>query len=131
MRYDSAVVRPEDDSNLGVDTEEGKCRPSADNCTFLYLRPEKTHDQAMFTDENGDSYRLRLLEIHRVSVSSANGGGNSGSGSNGQSGSGNRSPAFTGSADSNNKDSASQPSDSPPGEPDQPFTFRGFFRDEG
>ncbi|MFL6094777.1 MAG: hypothetical protein ACJ71Y_04950, partial [Blastococcus sp.] len=48
------------DSSLGVDTN-GKCKPSADQCTFLYLRPDGRHDQAELTDQDGNSVRLHLL----------------------------------------------------------------------
>jgi hypothetical protein len=114
------------DSNIGVDTADGRCRPSADECTFLYLRPDKDHDEATLTDSDGTVYHLRLLEINRVTVSSANGNTNSGN-SKGNTKS-NRSPAFTGNANSKN-DEATVPGETPPGEPGKSFTFRGFFRD--
>lgn len=117
------------DSSLGVDTN-GRCKPSADRCTFLYLRPDGSHDQAQLTDQDGNTYRVHLLKIHRVTVSSSTNSGNSGSGKKGGS---NRSPAFTGRADKNPiNDTAT--GDAPPGEPSQPsqpFSFRGFFGDEG
>ncbi|MEA2423974.1 MAG: hypothetical protein QOH13_384 [Thermoleophilaceae bacterium] len=116
------------DSNIGVDTAEGTCRPSADECTFLYLRPDADHDQATLTDSDGTVYHLRLLAINRVTVSSSTGSGNSGSGnSNGNSNS-NRSPAFTGTAkQKSNADTV--PGETPPGEPDKPFTYQQFFAD--
>jgi hypothetical protein len=117
------------DSNIGVDSA-GKCRPSADECTFLYLRPDGVHDQAQLTDSDGTVYHLRLLAIHRVTVSSAN--GNTGSGNGNSKGNSNkRSPAFTGRADSSKSaDSATVPGgDTPPGEPDQRATFSQFFAD--
>jgi hypothetical protein len=110
------------DSNFAVDTS-GKCQPRADQCTFLYLRPDGTHDQATLTDDQGNIFRVRLIKIHRVVVSSAN--GNSGTGTGTGTG---RSPAFTGKADSNQSGTA--PGDAPPGEPARPTTFRGFFGDE-
>jgi hypothetical protein len=124
------------DSNIGVDTA-GKCRPSADNCTFLYLRPDADHDQALLTDSNGTVYHLRLLAIHRVSVSSSNGStGNSGN--SGNSGSGNtnsnRSPAFTGQAkrtDTSTTDATVPGESSPPGEPAKHSSFQQFFADGG
>lgn len=112
------------DSNLGVDTN-GKCKPSADQCTFLYLRPDGDHDTAQLTDQDGNTFRLHLLKIHRILLSAATGTtGNSGSGKTGNS---NRSPAFTGKADS--KDPNTAPGETPPGEPSQPFVFHGFFAD--
>jgi hypothetical protein len=120
------------DSNIGVDTGEGTCRPSADECTFLYLRPDKDHDQATLTDSDGTVFRLRLIDINRVTVSSANGNtttgnsnGNSNSNSNSNSG---RSPAFTGSAKPTSS-TETVPGETPPGEPTQPSSFQQFFAD--
>jgi hypothetical protein len=115
------------DANLGVDTDEGRCRPSADECTFLYLRPDKDHDQALLTDSDGTVYHMRLLDINRVSVSSANGNNTSGNGNSGNPKS-KRSPAFTGSAQSTD---GTQPGETPPGEPDQRSSFQQFFADSG
>jgi hypothetical protein len=118
------------DSNIGVDTGEGKCRPSPDECTFLYLRPDADHDQATLTDSDGTVFHLRLLDINRVTVSSSNGTSNSGTGnSNSNSGSG-RSPAFTGTAKKGDADTT-VPGETPPGEPDKRFTFQQFFADGG
>jgi hypothetical protein len=116
------------DSNLGVDSA-GKCRPSPDECTFLYLRPDGTHDQAQLTDSDGTVYHLRLAAIHRVTVSSAN--GNTGSGNSKTKSGKTRSPAFTGSVDkSKSSGSSTVPGgDTPPGEPDQRSTFSQFFAD--
>jgi hypothetical protein len=112
------------DSNIGVDTEEGKCRPSPDECTFLYLRPDADHDQATLTDSDGTVYQVRLLDINRVTVASSTTGTNGGSGNSNS----NRSPAFTGKADSkSNEDTV--PGETPPGEPAQPFSYPGFFAD--
>jgi hypothetical protein len=116
------------DSSLGVDTN-GKCKPSADQCSFLYLRPDGQHDQAELTDQNGNTFRLHLLKIHRITITSSTGSG--GGTGNSKTGSSNRSPAFTGSADRSNQSNDTATSDSPPGEPSQPFTFQGFFGDEG
>jgi hypothetical protein len=122
------------DSNIGVDTG-GKCRPSGDECTFLYLRPDDDHDQALLTDSDGTVYHLRLLAIHRVSVSSSDGGtggsGNSGSGNNNSTSK--RSPAFTGQANRRDtSDDATVPGESaPPGEPDKRSSFQQFFADGG
>jgi hypothetical protein len=118
------------DSNIGVDTGEGSCRPSADQCTFLYLRPDKNHDEATLTDSDGTVFHLRLININRVTVSSANGNtgsGNSNGTSNGNGNSG-RSPAFTGSAKPKSS-SDTVPGDTPPGEPAQSSSFQQFFAD--
>lgn len=119
------------DSNIGVDTAGGKCRPSNDNCTFLYLRPDSNHDQAVLTDSDGTVYHFRLVAIHRVSISSSNGSTtNTGSSNGGSSKGTNRSKAFTGSADSSSADSTSVPGgDTPPGEPDNTSNFQQFFAD--
>jgi hypothetical protein len=116
------------DSNVGVDTAGGKCRPSPDQCTFLYLRPDNDHDQAVLTDPDGNVYHLRLLAIHRVTVSSANGQTTTGN-SNGNGTS--RSHAFTGSADkSNSADPAAPAGETPPGEPNSSASsFQQFFAD--
>jgi hypothetical protein len=121
------------DSNIGVDTAGGKCRPSADQCTFLYLRPDDSHSQAQLTDSDGTVYHLRLLAIHRVSVSSSNGSTGSGSGSSGSGSKGGRSHAFTGSAGSSSADSNTVPGDgsTAPGEPNHQSSFQQFFADGG
>ncbi|MEA2493801.1 MAG: hypothetical protein QOJ29_1712, partial [Thermoleophilaceae bacterium] len=114
------------DSNIGVDTTEGACRPSADNCTFLYLRPDTKHDEATLTDADGTVFHVRLLDINRIIVSSSNGTSNSGgTGGNGNSNS-NRSPAFTGNAKSSDE---SVPGETPPGEPGARSSFQQFFAD--
>src|SRR3954467_11264126 len=56
--------------DVGVDTG-GRCRPSADSCTFLYLRADGDHDQAVLTDADGTLHHRRLLGINRVTVASA------------------------------------------------------------
>lgn len=125
------------DNSIGVDTAGGKCKPSPDQCTFLYLRPDSDHDIAQLTDSDGTVYHLRLVGINRVTVSASNGstgGGNSnGSGSNGTTKSKN-SPAFTGSVKRENTDSSSSVpgQDSPPGEPQKnQSSFQQFFADGG
>lgn len=116
------------DSSLGVDTE-GACKPSADECTFLYLRPTDAHDSATFTDADGNTFDLVLDRINRVAVSSAGGGS---SGDNGRSGNSNNAPAFTGSNKNKSKSASDSTPDgqAPPGERSAPFTYRGFFSDE-
>jgi hypothetical protein len=89
--------------------------------------PDGEHDQAELTDQDGNTFRLHLLKITRVSVSASSGTGTSGQGGSGKGGS-KRGPAFTGNAHSKGNDTAT--GDAPPGEPSQPFTFRGFFSDE-
>jgi hypothetical protein len=117
------------DSNIGVDTPGGRCRPSADQCTFLYLRPDNDHDTAQLTDQDGTVYHLRLLGIHRVSVSSANGQTTTGNGnSNGSNGT-NRSHAFTGRANDKSSADTTPAGETPPGEPDNRSTFQQFFAD--
>jgi hypothetical protein len=113
-------------SDLGVDTE-GACKPSPDECTFLYLRPDADHDTAQFTDAEGNTYELRLETINRVVVSSSDGG--SSGGSNGT-GTGGRSPAFTGSKRTKDSAEPAPAGETPPGEQSQPFRYRGFFSDE-
>jgi hypothetical protein len=44
---------------------EGSCKPSNSECAFLYLGPGSEHE---FTNEEGDSYTLRVEEIRRVKV---------------------------------------------------------------
>jgi hypothetical protein len=44
---------------------EGKCKPSGDDCAFLYIGAGSEHE---FTNDEGDSYRLRIDEIRKVKV---------------------------------------------------------------
>jgi hypothetical protein len=44
---------------------EGKCTPSKAECAFLYLGAGSEQE---FTNEDGDSYRLRINEIRKVKV---------------------------------------------------------------
>jgi hypothetical protein len=44
---------------------EGRCKPSRSECAFLYLGPGSEHE---FTNEQGDSYMLRVEEIRRVKL---------------------------------------------------------------
>jgi hypothetical protein len=44
---------------------EGRCKPSADDCAFLYLGAGSEHE---FTNDDGDSYRLRIDEIRKVKI---------------------------------------------------------------
>jgi hypothetical protein len=52
------------DSTLDT-TGEGRCKPSRADCAFLYLGPGSEQE---FTNEAGDSYRLRIDEIRKVKV---------------------------------------------------------------
>jgi hypothetical protein len=117
------------DSNIGVDTG-GKCQPSSDECTFLYLRPDDKHDEAVLTDSDGTVYHVRLLKIKRISVSSSN-GSTGGSGNSGGNTNSNRSPAFTGQAKrKSSTEQATVPGESsPPGEPSDRSNFQQFFAD--
>jgi hypothetical protein len=44
---------------------EGACKPSNSDCAFLYLGAGSEHE---FTNEDGDSYTLRIDEIRRVEL---------------------------------------------------------------
>jgi hypothetical protein len=47
---------------------EGKCKPRARECAFLYIGPGSEHE---FTNDDGDSYTLRIDEIRKVRVDGA------------------------------------------------------------
>jgi len=47
---------------------EGRCKPKASECAFLYLGAGSEH---AFTNDDGDSYRLRIDEIRKVPVGTA------------------------------------------------------------
>jgi hypothetical protein len=44
---------------------EGSCKPRASDCAFLYIGAGSEHE---FTNEEGDSYTLRIDEIRKVKV---------------------------------------------------------------
>ena len=44
---------------------EGKCKPGAERCAFLYIGPGSEHE---FVNDQGDSYTLRVDEIRKVKV---------------------------------------------------------------
>lgn len=46
---------------------EGKCKPKPSECAFLYIGAGSEH---AFTNENGDSYEIRIDEIRKVQVGS-------------------------------------------------------------
>jgi hypothetical protein len=52
------------DSTLAA-AGEGSCKPSRSECAFLYLGPGSEHE---FTNDEGDSYTLRVDEIRRVKL---------------------------------------------------------------
>ena len=52
------------DSTLSA-AGEGKCKPSHDDCAFLYLGAGAEEE---FTNDDGDSYRLIINEIKKVKV---------------------------------------------------------------
>lgn len=83
-------------------TGDGVCRPSPEDCTFLYLRADRDRDTALLTSEDGIVYRLRLHDIDRVAV------GAGAEGEDDNTSRGERPPGFTGST----RDPA------PPGEPE-------------
>jgi len=47
---------------------EGRCKPSGEDCAFLYLGAGSEHE---LTNDDGDSYRLRVDEIRKVKVDAA------------------------------------------------------------
>jgi hypothetical protein len=47
---------------------EGSCKPRASDCSFLYIGAGSEHE---FTNEEGDSYTLRIDEIRKVKVGAA------------------------------------------------------------
>jgi hypothetical protein len=47
---------------------EGKCKPGAERCAFLYIGPGSEHE---FVNDQGDSYTLRIDEIRKVKVGRA------------------------------------------------------------
>ena len=47
---------------------EGKCKPRARECAFLYIGAGSEHE---FTNDDGDSYTLRIDEIRKVRVDGA------------------------------------------------------------
>jgi hypothetical protein len=59
------------DSSLQADGEgEGKCKPNASECAFLYLG---AGSEDAFTNDDGDSYTLRIDEIRKVRVDASAG----------------------------------------------------------
>jgi hypothetical protein len=62
------------DNTLQADGE-GRCEPSGDVCSFLYLKVDREHNKEEFvkTDEDGTQteYSIQLLKINRVPASQA------------------------------------------------------------
>lgn len=46
---------------------EGRCKPSGKECAFAYIGPGSEH---VFTEEDGDSYTVRVDEIRKVEMKS-------------------------------------------------------------
>ncbi|HWH44849.1 MAG TPA: hypothetical protein VNT32_08960 [Thermoleophilaceae bacterium] len=44
---------------------DGRCKPSPEECTFLYLTLERGHDLHYFTTAEGERYAVRLTDINR------------------------------------------------------------------
>lgn len=55
---------------------EGKCKPSASQCAFAYIGAGSEY---MFSNEEGDSYRVKIDEIRKVQVSPAGAAAKAGS----------------------------------------------------
>lgn len=50
-------------------TGEGKCKPTPDDCSFLYLG---AGSEEVFTDPDGNTYTLQVQEIRKIKVSKKN-----------------------------------------------------------
>ena len=55
---------------------EGKCKPSASQCAFAFIGAGSEY---MFSNEDGDSYRVKIDEIRKVKVSPAGAAAKAGS----------------------------------------------------
>jgi hypothetical protein len=62
------------DSKLDT-SGEGRCKPSTNQCTFLYLAQGEDNNEQLFTDVDGTEYTLRLDDLQRVEVGSEGGSG--------------------------------------------------------
>jgi hypothetical protein len=47
---------------------EGRCKPSNNECTFLYLAQDEDSNEQLFTDVDGTEYTLRLDKLRRVEL---------------------------------------------------------------
>ncbi len=55
------------DSTVPTHTGEGRCRPSVQVCSFLYLTTADGEGHS-FTTDKGKEYTIKLVEIRRVEV---------------------------------------------------------------
>jgi hypothetical protein len=55
------------DSKLDT-SGEGRCKPSNNECTFLYLAQDQDSNEQLFTDVDGTEYTLRLDKLQRVEL---------------------------------------------------------------
>ena len=55
------------DSKLDT-SGEGSCKPSGNECTFLYLAAGENSNEQLFTDVDGTEYTLRLDKLQRVEL---------------------------------------------------------------
>jgi hypothetical protein len=72
---------------------EGKCKPSRSDCAFLYLGAGSEHE---FTNDEGDSYTLKVDQIRRVRADAASAAGSSGADAEGAATAKRAGPAATG-----------------------------------
>jgi hypothetical protein len=57
---------------------EGRCKPSTNECTFLYLAQDDSNNEQLFTDVDGTEYTLRLTDIQRTVLDKKGSTGGSG-----------------------------------------------------
>ena len=53
---------------------EGRCKPSQDVCTFLYLAQDADNNEQIFTDTDGTEYSLRLDDLRKKELDSSGSG---------------------------------------------------------
>jgi hypothetical protein len=75
---------------------EGRCKPSTDKCSFLYLAQDADNNEQLFTDTDGTEYTLRLDDLKKLDLSKAEGSGGRNRSSGKQNASG-REPSANGS----------------------------------
>ena len=56
-------------------TGEGRCKPSPDQCSFLYLAQDADNNEQLFTDKDATEYTLRLDDLKKLDLSNAEGSG--------------------------------------------------------
>ena len=49
---------------------EGRCKPSVNTCSFLYLKPSEEQNEHIFTTDDGGEYTIELVGVKRVKVQS-------------------------------------------------------------